>query len=97
LLFGVAGIAMARTFSGARTYLIGGGVIYSVLFIYGMVVDQHTAANFVPVNGGQLAAPGVGDRHDRTRRPAIPRQLRRPRFRWTPGLRPDPDDARAPD
>ncbi|MDT5003192.1 MAG: hypothetical protein QOJ24_368 [Mycobacterium sp.] len=50
LLFGVAGIAMARTFTGARTYLIGGGVIYLVLFIYGMVIDHHSAANFVPVN-----------------------------------------------
>ncbi|WNG91929.1 DUF4383 domain-containing protein [Mycobacterium sp. ITM-2016-00318] len=50
LLFGVAGIAMARTFTGARTYLIGGGVIYLVLFIYGMVIDHQSAANFVPVN-----------------------------------------------
>jgi hypothetical protein len=50
LLFGVAGIVMARTFTGARTYLIGGGVIYLVLFIYGMVIDHQSAANFVPVN-----------------------------------------------
>ena len=50
LLFGVAGIAMARTFTGARTYLIGGGVIYLVLFIYGMIIDHQSAANFVPVN-----------------------------------------------
>jgi len=50
LLFGVAGIAMARTFTGARNYLIGGGVIYLLLFIYGMVIDHQSAANFVPVN-----------------------------------------------
>jgi hypothetical protein len=50
LLFGVAGVAMARTFSGARAYLIGGGIIYLVLFLYGMVIDHHSAANFVPVN-----------------------------------------------
>jgi hypothetical protein len=50
LLFGVAGIAMARTFSGARAYLIGGGIIYLVLFIYGLLIDHHSAANFVPLN-----------------------------------------------
>jgi hypothetical protein len=50
LLFGAAGIAMARTISGARTYLIGGGAIYLVLWLYGLVVGQDTAANFVPLN-----------------------------------------------
>jgi hypothetical protein len=51
LLFGAAGLAMARTVSGARTYLIGGGAIYLVLWLYGLVIDQNSAANFVPVNG----------------------------------------------
>ena len=32
LLFGVAGLLFARTFSAARAYLIGGGVIYLVLY-----------------------------------------------------------------
>ena len=50
LLFGLAGLAMARSFSGARTYLIGGGVIYLVLRIYGLLIDQASSANFVPVN-----------------------------------------------
>lgn len=50
LLFGVAGFAMARTWGGARTYLIGGGAVYLVLWIYGMVIDHESAANFVPVN-----------------------------------------------
>lgn len=50
LVFGVAGLAMARTASGARAYLVGGGVIYLVLWLYGLVIDQGTAANFVPVN-----------------------------------------------
>ena len=50
LLFGVAGIALARTFNGARSYLIGGGVVYLVLFIYGLVIDHDSSANFVPVN-----------------------------------------------
>jgi len=50
LLFGVAGLAMARTVSGARLYLVGGGAVYLVLWLYGMVVGQDTAANFVPLN-----------------------------------------------
>ena len=50
LLFGLVGLAMARTVSGARLYLIGGGAIYLVLWLYGLVVSQDTAANFVPVN-----------------------------------------------
>ena len=50
LLFGVAGLVLARSFSGARNYLIVGGAIYLVLFVYGLLVGQESAANFVPVN-----------------------------------------------
>jgi hypothetical protein len=50
LLFGVAGIAMARNARTASAYLVGGGVIYLVLAIYGTVVDHHSNANFVPLN-----------------------------------------------
>jgi hypothetical protein len=50
LLFGVAGLAMARTWNGARSYLVGGGAIYLVLWLYGLLIDKNTAANFVPVN-----------------------------------------------
>ncbi|MFC7491043.1 MULTISPECIES: DUF4383 domain-containing protein [unclassified Knoellia] len=48
--YGVAGVVMARTPRAARTFLIGGGVIYLVLWIYGMVIDMDSAANFVPLN-----------------------------------------------
>ncbi|WP_067499468.1 DUF4383 domain-containing protein [Actinoplanes sp. TFC3] len=51
LLFGVAGLALARTAANARLYLIGGGAIYLVLWLYGLVIDHDSAANFVPVNG----------------------------------------------
>jgi hypothetical protein len=51
LLFGIAGLALSRTTSGARTFLIGGGVIYLVLWLYGLVVDNESGANFVPFNG----------------------------------------------
>ncbi|RJT81138.1 DUF4383 domain-containing protein [Arthrobacter cheniae] len=50
LLFGAAGIAMSRTISGARSYLLYGGIIYLVLWIYGLVIDQNSAGNFVPLN-----------------------------------------------
>ena len=50
LLFGLVGIAMARTAPNARLYLIGGGAIYLVLWLYGLVVGQNSAANFVPLN-----------------------------------------------
>ncbi|MGB9376661.1 MAG: DUF4383 domain-containing protein [Mycobacteriales bacterium] len=51
LLFGVAGLLMGRSRSGAKSYLVGGGVIYLVLFVLGLVmVGKETAINFVPVN-----------------------------------------------
>ncbi|HYM64466.1 MAG TPA: DUF4383 domain-containing protein [Gaiellaceae bacterium] len=50
LLFGIVGIALARTWSGARTFLIGGGVVYAVLWIYGIVIDLSSEANFVSMN-----------------------------------------------
>jgi len=50
LLFGLAGLVMARTVSGARLYLVGGGAVYLVLWLYGLLVGQDSAANFVPLN-----------------------------------------------
>lgn len=50
LLFGAAGLAMSKTWSGARSYLIGGGAIYLVLWLYGLLIGHDTPANFVPVN-----------------------------------------------
>lgn len=50
LLFGVVGLAMARTAALARLYLLAGGAIYLVLWIYGLAIDKTSDANFVPVN-----------------------------------------------
>jgi len=50
LLFGIAGLALARSIRGAKNFLIVGGVIYLVLFIYGLAVPMNSGANFVPVN-----------------------------------------------
>ncbi|MBD1543558.1 DUF4383 domain-containing protein [Arthrobacter sp. IA7] len=50
LLFGIAGILLSRTNDQARNYLLYGGVIYLVLWLYGLIIGHDTAANFVPVN-----------------------------------------------
>jgi arginine exporter protein ArgO len=50
LLFGVVGLAAARTYPAARAYLLFGGLIYLVLWLYGLVIDRESSANFVPVN-----------------------------------------------
>jgi Domain of unknown function (DUF4383) len=50
LAFGVAGLALARTFGGARAFLLGSGAIYLVLTLFGLVIDHDSPANFVPVN-----------------------------------------------
>ena len=49
--FGVAGLAMSRTAAAARSFLIGGGVVYLVLTVFGLVINHDSAINFVPVNG----------------------------------------------
>jgi hypothetical protein len=50
LLFGVAGVALSRTIGGARSYLLYGGIIYLVLWVYGLLVGHDSAGNFVPLN-----------------------------------------------
>lgn len=50
LLFGIAGVAMSRASRAAVGFLIGGGVIYLVLWLYGLVVGAESTANFVPLN-----------------------------------------------
>lgn len=50
LLFGVAGFVLARRAGGAQAFLVGGGVIYLLLWVYGLVIDFESPANFVPLN-----------------------------------------------
>lgn len=50
LLFGAAGLVLARTYAAAKNFLLVGGIIYLVLWLYGLVIDQDSTANFVPLN-----------------------------------------------
>ncbi|GAA3155073.1 DUF4383 domain-containing protein [Planomonospora alba] len=50
LLFGIAGLAMSRTWTGARNFLIGGGIVYLLFWLYGLMVPHDSSANFVPFN-----------------------------------------------
>ena len=50
LLIGVVGIVLARTIDGARTYLVGGGLVYLVLFVYGAIWHGEKGSNWIPVN-----------------------------------------------
>ncbi|MFE3855895.1 DUF4383 domain-containing protein [Streptomyces griseorubiginosus] len=50
LAFGAAGVVMSRTVSGAATFLLAGGAVYLVLWLYGLLVGHDSSANFVPLN-----------------------------------------------
>ena len=50
LLFGAAGLLMGRTATQSRYFLIGGGAVYLVLWLYGLLIDLASTANFIPVN-----------------------------------------------
>jgi hypothetical protein len=41
---------MSRTAYGAFWYLVGGGIVYLLLWLYGLVIDHDSSANFVPLN-----------------------------------------------
>ena len=41
---------MARTYAGARAYLLVAGLIYLAMWVYGLLIDHGSGANFVPVN-----------------------------------------------
>ena len=59
VLFGIAGLALARTWEGAQTYLLGAGIIYAALVVYGILVDHGSDANFVPQDNADDWLHGV--------------------------------------
>ena len=50
LLYGVAGLAFASSRFGSRLYLIVGGIVYAVIWLYGLFFSGDHPANFVPLN-----------------------------------------------
>jgi hypothetical protein len=80
LIFGAAGLMLARSYAAARAYLLGGGLIYLGLWVYGLLIDHDSAANVIPLNGADnwlhLGLGGVmillgltlGAQHDPTKR-----------------------------
>src|SRR5690625_6624370 len=50
LLYGVAGIALASRPASARLFMLIGGALYLVLWVYGLAIDKESMANLVPLN-----------------------------------------------
>lgn len=50
LVVGAAGFWFARTYAGARAYLLGGGLLYLGVWLYGALVDFGSDAHVIPLN-----------------------------------------------
>jgi hypothetical protein len=50
LAYGVVGLAVAARPRAAALYLLVGGIVYGVVWIYGVAVGTDSSANFVPLN-----------------------------------------------
>jgi hypothetical protein len=84
LAFGVLGLWAARTVAASRLYLVGGGLVYLAIALYGALIDKGSDANFVPMDTaddwlhlglgvgmvllGVLAGARLGDLTDRRSR-----------------------------
>jgi len=81
LASGVIGFIFARTYAASRAYLLGGGFVYCALWLYGLLMDQGSALNIMPLNnadnwlhfglgvGMLLLGVTLAGQHDPTRRP----------------------------
>jgi len=50
LLYGLLGLALARTRNGSWAYFIGGGLVYIMVWLYGLLIDLGSSANIIGVN-----------------------------------------------
>ncbi|MCV7150020.1 DUF4383 domain-containing protein [Mycolicibacterium pyrenivorans] len=86
VVIGLVGFPLARSYAGARAYLLGAGVIYVALWLYGAFVERGSDAHVIPLNtadnllhiglGGVmlLLAVTLGGQHDPTKRRSRVRQ-----------------------
>ena len=49
-LFGVAGLLAASSWAASKNYFVWGGVLYLILWLYGLLIDNDSSANFIPIN-----------------------------------------------
>ena len=80
LVIGAAGFLFARSYAGARNYLLTGGAVYLALWLYGALVDFGSDAHVIPLNtaanwlhvilGSVMVLLGLtlGGQHDPTKR-----------------------------
>ncbi|OKH72396.1 membrane protein [Mycobacterium sp. SWH-M1] len=80
IVVGVAGFVGARSYAAARAYLLGGGLIYLGLWLYGLLVERGSNAHVIPLNGADnwlhagigavmvLLAVTLAGQHDPTKR-----------------------------
>jgi hypothetical protein len=76
LLVGIVGLALARGADGARTFLAGGGVVYLVLWLLGVIgagewIPTNTADNWLHLGLG-AGLLGVGYLADARPAPSSP-------------------------
>lgn len=50
LAFGVAGLLAAARAAASVAFLIGGGLLYGVVFVYGLFVERGSDLDILPVN-----------------------------------------------
>jgi hypothetical protein len=70
LLFGVLGVLAARANGASRAFLVIGGGVYVLLFVFGLAMNHDSPANFIPVDnaddwlhlglGLAMIAAGIG-------------------------------------
>jgi hypothetical protein len=80
VVIGIAGFAGSRSYASARAYLLGGGVVYLALWLYGLLVERGSNAHVVPLNSADnwlhgtlgavmvLLAVTLAGQHDPTKR-----------------------------
>ena len=90
LVVGAAGLFFARSYAGARAYLLVGGLLYLGLWLYGVLVEFGSDAHVIPLNAASnwlhlglgavmaLLAVTLAGQHDPTKRRA---RIRRPATR----------------